>query len=146
MGFYFKEVYDVVDKQKNDIKKIFKEFVESRIRGRRENVQIKKIFEETHLFFLPTLGENYGYSIVESLSNSIPVLISDNTPFRNLEKLGFGFDISLQNEKEFFSLIRNSTNKIYLVGSSQTARLNVTYIKNSLDKNQFNYEIFNLYV
>tara|TARA_X000000950_G_scaffold281743_1_gene379118 strand:- start:219 stop:1409 length:1191 start_codon:yes stop_codon:yes gene_type:complete len=54
------------------------------------------------LFFLPTLGENYGHVIIESLNAGTPVLISDRTPWRKLEKIGVGWDIPLE-EKEIFA-------------------------------------------
>ncbi len=38
------------------------------------------------LFFMPTFAENYGHAIAESLSVGAPVLISDNTPWRSLER------------------------------------------------------------
>ncbi len=57
------------------------------------------------LLFLPTLGENYGHVIVEALSVGRPVLISDRTPWRNLEGLGVGWDVSVGNPHEFRRII-----------------------------------------
>ena len=62
-----------------------------------ENIQVKyngtigheKVVREmaSHdLFFLPTLGENFGHVIFEALAAGCPILISDQTPWRNLEK------------------------------------------------------------
>ena len=45
--------------------------------------------------FLPTFAENYGHSIVEALSVGTPMLISDNSPWKNLQEKGFGWEISL---------------------------------------------------
>lgn len=39
-----------------------------------------------HLFILPSLGENFGHAIYEALSAGDPVVISDQTPWRNLKK------------------------------------------------------------
>ncbi len=47
------------------------------------------------LFFLPTLGENFGHVIAEALSVGLPVLISDRTPWRNLEVNELGWDLPL---------------------------------------------------
>lgn len=47
--------------------------------GRDEGV---KMLGEYDLFILPTLNENFGHSIVESLSMGTPVLISDKTPWK----------------------------------------------------------------
>ena len=54
-----------------------------------------------HLLFLPTLGENYGHVILEALSVGCPVLISDRTPWRHLQNLGIGWDVSLDQPGEF---------------------------------------------
>lgn len=53
------------------------------------------------LFFLPTLGENYGHVIHEALLAACPVLISDRTPWRGLEELGVGWDVPLENPDIF---------------------------------------------
>jgi glycosyltransferase involved in cell wall biosynthesis len=46
-------------------------------------VYSREILHKYDLFILPTLNENFGHSIVESLSVGTPVLISDNTPWRS---------------------------------------------------------------
>jgi len=69
--------------------------------GSLRNVEVKNRLAEHDLFFLPTLGENYGHAIVESLSIGLPVLISTNTPWRNLKKYNAGWDISLDDINGF---------------------------------------------
>lgn len=48
-----------------------------------------------HFMFLPTLGENYGHSIAEAIGSGIPVIVSDQTPWRNLQRENLGFDVPL---------------------------------------------------
>lgn len=48
------------------------------------------------LLFLPSLGENYGHVIAESVSVGTPVLISDRTPWRGLESNEAGWDLPLE--------------------------------------------------
>lgn len=48
-----------------------------------------------HLFISTSKNENYGHSIVEALSMSCPVLISKNTPWKNLEQYNAGNELSL---------------------------------------------------
>lgn len=50
---------------------------------------------EHHFFVLPTLGENFGHAIFESMLAGRPVLISDMTPWLNLRDQGCGWDIPL---------------------------------------------------
>jgi glycosyltransferase involved in cell wall biosynthesis len=61
-----------------------------------------------HLFVLPTLGENYGHVIYEALSAGDPVLISDQTPWRNLIEMKAGWDLSLNEKNKFKAAIREA--------------------------------------
>lgn len=58
-----------------------------------------------HLFFMPTLGENFGHSILESLIAGRPVLISDQTPWRNLKDSFAGVELPLKGEFQANALI-----------------------------------------
>ena len=48
-----------------------------------------------HALLMPSLTENFSYTVLESLQAGIPVLISDQTPWRDLEAQGIGWDFSL---------------------------------------------------
>lgn len=50
-----------------------------------------------HLFVLPTQGENFGHAIFEAMCYGRPVLISDQTPWRNLAAKKAGWDLPLNN-------------------------------------------------
>jgi len=58
-----------------------------------------------HFFLLPTLNENYGHVIVEAFNFGCPVIISDNTPWKSLENKGAGWEIDLDNQKEFIKVV-----------------------------------------
>src|SRR5690606_24254618 len=66
---------------------------------------IRAKFAEAHLFFLPTLGENYGHAIIESLLNGLPVLISDKTPWKDLHRDGLGASLPLSDSNGFVNYI-----------------------------------------
>lgn len=66
---------------------------------------------QNDLFFLPTLGENFGHVIAESLLAGTPVLISDQTPWRNLKNHGVGWDLPLNDPDSFRKAIVESANK-----------------------------------
>ena len=53
------------------------------------------------LFLFPTSGENYGHVIAESITVGTRVLISNKTPWVNLESLSFGWNFDL-NDINFF--------------------------------------------
>ena len=63
------------------------------------------VISNYHFLFLPTLNENFGHTIVESLINACPVIISDQTPWNDVNKNNGGFAISLANKEEFKSSI-----------------------------------------
>lgn len=67
--------------------------------------EISTLYAEVHLFFLPTLGENYGHAIVEALLHGIPVLVSDQTPWRQIESDGLGADLPLADKAQFVNYI-----------------------------------------
>jgi glycosyltransferase involved in cell wall biosynthesis len=58
-----------------------------------------------HLFFLPTLGENFGHAVVDALIAGCPVLISDRTPWRDLLSRGCGWDIPLETPDAFCEIL-----------------------------------------
>lgn len=58
-----------------------------------------------HSMFLPSKGENFGHVILESFMAARPVIISDKTPWRNLQAKGVGWDISLDNIDDFQNVI-----------------------------------------
>ncbi|MBK5537024.1 glycosyltransferase [Pseudomonas sp. TH05] len=68
---------------------------------------VKSTFSRYDLFFLPSKGENYGHVIAESISVGTPVLLSDNTPWRDLRKEGVGWDIPLNSPSTFVSIIED---------------------------------------
>jgi glycosyltransferase involved in cell wall biosynthesis len=63
--------------------------------GNIPNAKIIDIISINHVLVNPSHGENFGYSIVESLQSYRPVLISDNTPWCDLEKFNAGWNFSL---------------------------------------------------
>ena len=58
--------------------------------------QVPEILAQYDALLLPTRGENYGHAIVEALSVGTPVVISDRTPWRNLEAAQAGWDGPLE--------------------------------------------------
>jgi glycosyltransferase involved in cell wall biosynthesis len=84
--------------------------------------------------FLPTLNENFGHSIVESLLCGCPVVISDQTPWNDLEANEAGFAIALNNKQKFIDSL------IYLAELnqetfSQKSNKAIQYINNKIDLN-----------
>jgi glycosyltransferase involved in cell wall biosynthesis len=76
-----------------------------RYHGKIDHEKVNMALASHDLFFLPTRGENYGHVIFEALAAGLPVLISDQTPWRNLETLGVGWDLPLMAEEKFCAVL-----------------------------------------
>jgi len=60
-----------------------------------------------HVFLFPTLNENFGHVILEALVARLPLILSDQTFWRELEAKGAGFDLPLSDEVGFDAAIRH---------------------------------------
>ena len=63
--------------------------------------QVHEIFSQYDAFLFPTLSENYGHVIAESLIVGTQVIISDQTPWNDVEENRAGF-VCMLNDKESF--------------------------------------------
>jgi glycosyltransferase involved in cell wall biosynthesis len=67
--------------------------------------EVQEKISRHHCLFMPTLNENYGHSIVESLFSGCPAIISDQTPWTDLEEYGAGYSHSLSSHEPFIRAI-----------------------------------------
>jgi glycosyltransferase involved in cell wall biosynthesis len=67
--------------------------------------EVFAIFSRYHLFFFPTMGENFGHVIPEALSSGCLVLISDQTPWRGISEKEIGWDLPLDDRDEFRNVL-----------------------------------------
>ncbi len=74
-------------------------------KGALKSTEVESAINNYHALFLPTQTENFGHVIVQSLTQGRPVIISNNTPWKNLKKHHAGFDISLTNKQKFIEAI-----------------------------------------
>lgn len=59
---------------------------------------IPDILANYDVFLLATHGENFGHAIAEALLSGLPVVISNKTPWRDLEVNKAGFDVEPESE------------------------------------------------
>jgi len=71
-----------------------------------ESSKVHETFSKYHFSFMPSKGENFGHSILESFSAACPVITSDKTPWQNLEQQRIGWDISLDDRIKFSEVIQ----------------------------------------
>lgn len=77
------------------------------------NIKSEKVVEtlkDHHVFLFPTLGENYGHVIQEALSAGCPVILSNQTPWVNLEIYGAGYAYSLHEKSKFIDCVEKYAN------------------------------------
>lgn len=67
---------------------------------------VHQIMGDHDLLFLPTLGENFGHVVPEALAAGCPVLLSDRTPWGDLEKHGAGWSLPLQWPEAFRQVVQ----------------------------------------
>jgi glycosyltransferase involved in cell wall biosynthesis len=72
--------------------------------------QISDKLLDYHYFILPTLGENFGHIFLEALASGCPLIISDRTPWLELEKKGIGWSIPLENPAKWAEIINYCIN------------------------------------
>ena len=68
--------------------------------------EVHRTFARYDAFLFPTLSENFGHVIAEALSVGCPVIISDQTPFTDVEEYGAGWAIRLNGIDSFSDRIQ----------------------------------------
>lgn len=71
-------------------------------KGALNHNELDETLKNYEALFLPSTGENFGHIILESMLNSCVPIISNKTPWRDLENNKIGFDIPLE-DKQLFS-------------------------------------------
>lgn len=69
---------------------------------------VQRVISGYHFLLMPTLNENYGHSIVESLLSGCPAIISDQTPWTDLEAHNAGYAIALKDRSKFISALTSA--------------------------------------
>ncbi|WMI68439.1 glycosyltransferase [Mangrovimonas sp. YM274] len=94
---YWKECQEEIKKMPSNIKV---EYV-----GAVPHANLQNVLNNQHALLLPTFNENYGHVIVESWQNGCLTIISDQTPWRDLNTTEIGWDIPLDSIGEFKRVI-----------------------------------------
>ena len=74
-------------------------------KGEADSNEVPGIFADYDAFLFPTLGENYGHVIEESLAAGCIPVISDTTPWTDLEEKDCGYVCSLRSGDDFVSAL-----------------------------------------
>ena len=76
--------------------------------GSVDHTEVNKVISRHDIFFVPSRGENFGHVFIESLSAGVPILVSDQTPWRELQSRGLGWDIPLDQPEKFVKAIEEA--------------------------------------
>ncbi len=72
--------------------------VRARYCGELPHAEVEARLAEYDFFLLPSRGENFGHAILEASHAGLPVVISDQTPWRGLPEQQVGWDLPLATE------------------------------------------------
>lgn len=95
---YWEECKDIIKNMPNNICVEYQGII--------SHDEVIETLKKHHIFLFPTLGENFGHVIAEALIGGCPVIISDQTPWRNLEKNNAGWDINLCDEQRLVEALQ----------------------------------------
>ena len=90
--------------------------------------QVHAVFSQHDFFLFPTFGENFGHVIVESLAAGCPVILSDQTPWRDLQSFPAGWVLPLAAVDEWDDVLRTCAamsaeeHERYSAGARRAAR------------------------
>jgi glycosyltransferase involved in cell wall biosynthesis len=80
--------------------------IEAEYMGPISKESIPQALKDVHFLFMPTQGENFGHTILESMVCGAPPIISNLTPWIGLESFKAGFDIPLEEPKKFENILK----------------------------------------
>jgi glycosyltransferase involved in cell wall biosynthesis len=120
------------------------ENIKVKYRGELQFHKVQQAISKYHALFLPTLNENFGHSIVESLLCGCAVVISDQTPWKDLEKDNAGFAIPLDNRKSFIQAVSELA-KLKEEEFNAGSKAAINYISNKLDPEKITRQYISLF-
>lgn len=106
--------------------------------------EVERTIQQNHLYVLPTEGENFGHGIFEAFLAGRPVLISDQTPWRELAVKHIGYDLPLNDPFQFAQIILTFASmgqEVYNQYSKASWEFASAYIEQSALKGQY-YSLF----
>lgn len=126
-GSVIYNIYGPIEDQKywEECKKIIEKLpknINVHYNGIANQSNVCSIYHQNHVMILPTLGENFGHAISEALIGGCPVVISDQTPWKNLADKSVGWDIPLDNKEKYIDVLQNYIrmgNVIYINSSKK---------------------------
>ena len=76
-------------------------------KGNIDSEQVVETLEQEHVFLFTTIGENFSHVVHEALSAGCPCVISDQTPWQDLDKNCAGHVLPLNDNSRFVKAIES---------------------------------------
>ncbi len=70
--------------------------VRVKFHGHIEQDRVAQVLAQAHALYMPSVGENFGHTMLEALMVARPLLISDRTPWKDLQRHQAGWDLALE--------------------------------------------------
>lgn len=126
---YWKQCEEAIDKLPDNIRVQYC--------GLLSHGEVHAAFSRYDAFLFPTLSENYGHVIAEALFVGCPVIISDQTPWNDVNDYGSGWAIPLEETNQFIAAIQAVVDadnndmrtkvKQYVVDKTRIGELQIMY-------------------
>lgn len=78
-----------------------------RFLGGKSPAELTALLPKYDFFVLPTQHENFGHVFIEAWAAGLPVITSDQTPWRDLSAKGIGWDLPLSKREPWIELIES---------------------------------------
>ncbi len=139
-GTIIYDIYGSIEDKEywNECESIMKKLPENikvNYRGELSYENVQAAISSYHYLFMPTLNENYGHSIVESLLSACPVIISDRTPWNDVGMSNCGCAISLEDKNRFKEEILKVL-KLDGPGYTEVSKNCITFIEKRINSGQ----------
>ncbi|MHA6249255.1 glycosyltransferase [Pontibacter sp. CAU 1760] len=122
---YWQDCLSVIEQMPDNIKVTYKGSLPSEL--------VPQTLLNYHMLFLPTKGENFGHIILESFTVGLPVIISNQTPWKDLQDRKVGYDLPLRDPDVFANAIQQMINveqSDYQILSQHATQFAVEFIAN----------------
>jgi glycosyltransferase involved in cell wall biosynthesis len=95
---------------------------------------IQNLLPEIDVMALPSLGENFGHAIYESLVAGVPVIIGNNTPWKNMENKLAGIEIDPKDA----TALKDAVNRFMTMNKADFEQWRIAANKVAFDYNSAN--------
>lgn len=70
------------------------------------HAEVAERLSTSHFFVLSTLSESFGHVVLEAMAGGCPVVLSDKTPWHDLESAGLGWEIRLEENEKWKEILQ----------------------------------------